>query len=422
MIWLIAGIILASLGTLLFSALTYSLRDFSRARLEDSLIARGRQEWFDWIVDRQTDLIFVTATWRLLANILIVVATMRIFEAYGIAGWVQYVGTVAAAGLICLIFSVAIPTAIAYHVAEALLAAMALFLYGVWLMLAPMTKIMRWFDAAVHRAVGNRSDPEPEQIEKDILSAVEDGEEEGVVDAQEREMIESVIEFHDIEVSQTMTARPEIVAIDLAATLDEVKRITEESGHSRIPVIDGTLDHIIGILYARDLLKHLGRPPEEFDIRSAMRPAMFVPESKLVRDLLLDFRMQKVHIAIVLDEYGGTAGLVTIEDILEELVGEISDEHEPQEPAMLKRIDELTYEADARLYIDEVNRQLGLNLPEDAGYDTLGGFVSTTLGRIPQKGTTFQADGARYTVIDAEPQRVKRLKVELIPQTAGKPE
>lgn len=274
----------------------------------------------------------------------------------------------------------------------------------------------------MHRAVGNRSDPEPEQIEKDILSAVEDGEEEGVVDAQEREMIESVIEFHDIEVSQTMTARPEIVAIELAATLDEVKRITEESGHSRIPVIDGTLDHIIGILYARDLLKHLGRPPEEFDIRSAMRPAMFVPESKLVRDLLLDFRMQKVHIAIVLDEYGGTAGLVTIEDILEELVGEISDEHEPQEPAMLKRIDELTYEADARLYIDEVNRQLGLNLPEDAGYDTLGGFVSTTLGRIPQKGTTFQADGARYTVIDAEPQRVKRLKVELIPQTAGKPE
>src|SRR5581483_5798662 len=126
-----------------------------------------------------------------------------------------------------------------------------------------------------------------------------------------------------------------------------------------IPVYDGTLDHIVGILYARDLIKYVGEPPELFDIRGPMRPAFYVPETKPVRDLLSDFRLQKVHLAIVLDEYGGTTGLVTIEDIFEQLVGDISDEHEAAEPALLKRINDLSWEADARVPIDEINRVLG---------------------------------------------------------------
>jgi CBS domain containing-hemolysin-like protein len=228
-------------------------------------------------------------------------------------------------------------------------------------------------------------------------------------------MIESVIEFRATQAGQIMTARPEIVGLDLHATLTEVKRTLEESGHSRVPVYDGTLDHIVGVLYARDLLKHLGLPPENFNIRSAIRPAIYVPETKPLRDLLNDFRLQKVHIAIILDEYGGTAGLVTIEDILEELVGDISDEHEPTEPAMLRRLDDQTWEADARVYLDELNRQVGLTIPEDQGYDTLGGFVSTTLGRIPTPGAQFEHSHARYTVLDAEPQKINRVKIELLP-------
>ena len=215
-----------------------------------------------------------------------------------------------------------------------------------------------------------------------------------------------------------MTARTDIIGLPISATLDEVKRVLEESGHSRIPVYEGTLDHIIGVLYARDLLKHLGQPPEQFDIRSAMRPAFYVPETKGLSDLLQDFRQQKVHMAIVLDEYGGTAGLVSIEDVLEELVGEISDEHEPLEPAMIKRIDEQTVEADARVRLEELNHTLNLNLPEDAGYETLGGFVSNTLGRIPQPGTQFEQSGARFTILDAEPQRVNRVKIDITPQPA----
>jgi magnesium and cobalt transporter len=167
------------------------------------------------------------------------------------------------------------------------------------------------------------------------------------------------------------------------------------------------------------LLKHLGAPPDQFNMRAAMRPPLYVPVTKPLRDLLSDFRLQKIHIAIVTDEYGGTAGLVTIEDVLEELVGEIADEHEPGEPAMLKRISDTVAEADARIRLEELNRIMGLNLPEDAGFDTLGGYLSTTLGKIPPTGCVATLAGAKFTVLDAEPQRINRVKVEFIPQPAA---
>ena len=228
-------------------------------------------------------------------------------------------------------------------------------------------------------------------------------------------MIERVIAFHNTQVSQIMTPRPEIFALEASSTLETVKAKIAESGHSRIPVYQGKIDQIVGILYARDLLKYLGESRVQFNIKDFMRPPFFVPETKPLRDLLHDFRLQKVHIAIVSDEYGGTAGLVTIEDIFEELVGEISDEHEPAEPAMITRINDLTAEADARVYIDELNRVLGLNLPEDAGYDTLGGFVTTTAGKIPTPGTTLEQAGVKYTILDAEPQKVNRVRIEMTP-------
>jgi CBS domain containing-hemolysin-like protein len=219
-----------------------------------------------------------------------------------------------------------------------------------------------------------------------------------------------------------MTARPEMVALDLSAKLEEVKDLIEKSGHSRIPIFDGTLDHVVGALYARDLVGYVGMPAEQFDLRSALRPPLYIPETKVLRDLLDDFRAKKIHIAIVLDEYGGTAGLVTIEDVLEELVGDISDEHEPLEPAMFRRLSETVAEADARIYLDNLNSRMLLNLPEDAGYDTLGGFVSTTLGHIPEKDEHFESHGVRFTVLDAEPNKVNRVRIEVIPQAAETPE
>ncbi len=414
----LAGLFLAILGSLLFSSLTYSLRDMSRTRLAVQLEKRRLQRWLEPTLDHAEELVFLTAVARLFFNTVILITVLLLLDNVIARSWVHYMLAVIITGLLAMVCSVAVPNAVARYAGEAMVAAavrpLNLLRSGFW----PVSTVMHGTDAMFRRATGSNDEVEPEQIEQDILSAVEEGEKEGVVDEDEREMIESVIEFRDTHVAQVMTARPDIVGLEVGALLTEVKKVVEESGHSRIPVYDGTLDHVVGVLYARDLIKHLGLPPEQFDMRSAMRPAFYVPETKPLRHLLQDFRLQKVHIAIVLDEYGGTAGLVSIEDILEELVGEISDEHEPIEPAAIKRIDDADWEADARVHIDELNRVVGLNLPEEAGYDTLGGYISTTLGRIPEAGVSFEGPGVKLTILNAEPQRVNRVKLHLTLQSA----
>jgi CBS domain containing-hemolysin-like protein len=335
-----------------------------------------------------------------------------------------YLLAAAFTSIITLFVSVAIPHALAEHMGEALIAHCVRVLHALRVALLPFTRVMHAVDRLVRNLAGRPegealSEHREEQIEQEIVSAVEEGEKEGVVDEHEREMIESVMEFVDTTAGQVMTARPDIMGVPVGARLEQVKSVFEESGHSRLPVYEGTLDKIVGVLYSRDLIKLLGQPAESFEVRTLMRAPVFVPETKPLRDLLDDFRKHKVHIAIVLDEYGGTGGLITIEDIFKELIGEVSDEHEPSEPSLIKRVDDKVIEADARILIEQLNRVLGLDIPEDAGYETLGGFVSTTLGRVPDPGSSFDFHGTRFTVIDAEPQRVNRVKIErLAPRPA----
>ena len=419
--WLnLIGLLGAAAVSLLFSTLTYALRELSRVRLAEHLERRGRGDLLEPTMQHLGDLVFVTAVGRLFANLLVVLLALWLMDATGYRPAARYATAAVVAGLIHLVASVAIPNALAKHAGDAIVGAHVGFLHGLRTALLPLTKLMHVIDRVVERATGaSMAAAEPAQvIQQEILSVVEEGEKEGVVGEQEREMIESVIRFRATTAGQIMTARPEIIALPLDATLAVVKQTLEESGHSRIPVYEKTLDHVVGILYARDLLRFLGQATLRFDMRGAIRPAYFVPETKPLRDLLHDFRVKKVHLAIVLDEYGGTTGLVTIEDVLEELVGDISDEHEPLEPAIFKPLNETTAEADARMYVDELNRRMSLNLPEDAGYDTLGGYVTTTLGRIPEAGTIFEQDGVRFTVLEAEPQKVNRVRIEVIPQPA----
>ena len=169
------------------------------------------------------------------------------------------------------------------------------------------------------------------------------------------------------------------------------------------------------MLYAKDLLRDINHPGDA-EIRNRLRQPYFVPESKSLRDLLHDFQNQKVHVAVVLDEYGGTAGVVTFEDILEELVGEIIDEHEPPQSEPIKRIDENTIEVDARYEIDELNDQFNLTVPEDADYETVGGFAFAQLGYIPNVGESFEYENMRFTVIDAHQRKINRLRVVILPR------
>jgi putative hemolysin len=408
----IGGVALAALLSLLFSSLTYALREFSRQRLAEFLGRRNADHWFELLTEDTGDLVFLTAVGRQFSNILMWILVFASFEQTSLHAWVRYGMTIIAATVIAVFCSIALPHAGAKYAAAEIIGYLAPLLSVLNRAFSPITKLMHGTDNVVRRALGAQAGPAQNHIEDEILNAVEEGEKEGVVDGQERAMIESVIEFGDTTTGQIMTTRPDIAALNVSATLDEAKHVIDQSGHSRIPVYEGTLDHVIGILHARDLIKHVGRADLQFNLRELMRPATFVPETKLLRDLLSDFRAQKVHIAVVLDEYSSTAGVVTIEDVLEELVGEIADEHEPTEPALFKKIDEHTSDVDARISIDQLNRLVGLSLPDDAGYETLAGYLTTALSKIPEKGTVYEHDGVRYTVTDAEPQRVKRVKIE----------
>ncbi|MEO0515453.1 MAG: transporter associated domain-containing protein, partial [Planctomycetota bacterium] len=211
--------------------------------------------------------------------------------------------------------------------------------------------------------------------------------------------------------------------------LEQVKTAVLEYGHSRVPVFRENLDDIVGILYAKDLIELLHTPgtesdkAAEFDLESILRDSFLVPESKKVLELLHEFRATKVHMAVVLDEYGGTAGLITIEDILEEIVGEIQDEYEPEdETPEVIAIDETSAKVDARMHLDDLNDQLDLDLPEDEDYDTVGGFVFAELGHIPEAGETFEAHGIKVTVDEAERTKVIAVTVEkldAVPESAS---
>jgi len=248
-------------------------------------------------------------------------------------------------------------------------------------------------------------------VEQEILQLATEGQAEGGLDADEMEMITSVIEFHDSRVSEIMTPRTDIEALPVGASRDQCVQTVLEVGHSRIPVYEETLDSVVGVLYAKDLLAVA--PGNGFELARVMREAFYVPETKAISDLLEEFRSQKVHMAIVLDEYGGTAGLVTIEDLIEEIVGEIADEYEQIEPEMFDRVDARTLEVDARMYIDDLNDELTVDLPEEEDYDTVGGFVFSTLGAIPAAGEQFDYEGLQFTVLEAEPRKINRIRITL---------
>lgn len=412
MSWMVATLALVAGGSLLFSTLTYALRDLPRMTLAEYLERRGRQRWLAPTADHTEALILVTAVWRMFFNTAIVVLSLAIVE-QGVGDRVlAYALAALLAGGITLIFSISLAHSLAQYAGVEIVGSSVAALYALRIVMSPIIALLRGIDDLVRHAAGASETIEADEIEHEILSMVEEGEKEGVVDEQEREMIESVIEFRDTIAGQIMTPRTQIVAIEAASTLEHIRQTIEQSGHSRIPVYDQTLDRIAGILYARDLLHYLGRPTAKFDLKSSLRAPLYVPESKPSGQLLRDFRLQKIHIAIVLDEYGGVAGLVTIEDILEQIVGDISDEHEPVEPAMFKRLGENASEADAAIELDELNRLTGLDLPEDAGYTTLGGYLSTSMGRIPPPGAVYEHAGVRFVILEAEPRKINRVRIE----------
>lgn len=249
--------------------------------------------------------------------------------------------------------------------------------------------------------------------EEEIMTLVDVGEEAGIIQSDEREMINSIFEIGDIEVTEVMVPRIDMVYLEETSTLEEALNVVIDYGYSRIPVIKDTIDNVIGILYAKDLLVYSRQTQGSqvsFDVLKLIRPAYYVPESKKVSDLLKEMQKEKVHIAIVLDEYGGTLGLVTIEDILEEIVGDILDEYD-NEIDFIEHLAENSLIVNAKASIEEINEVLSINLPEDE-YESIGGFVFNLLGRIPVKDDEIEFDDIKVKVLNVHNRRIKQLEIQ----------
>lgn len=283
-----------------------------------------------------------------------------------------------------------------------------------WLsvVLASARHLLGGFTALTLRLVGSEHRPgEPEMSEEELRTLVDVGAREGVVERGEREMIHRVFELEDTLVREVMVPRPDMFCLDVATPRDRILPLLQENLHSRVPVYETSVDQIVGVLYTKDLLPHLRGLPPDFDLRARLHPPYFVPESKRADALLREFQAKKLHLAIVVDEYGGTAGLVALEDLLEELVGEIRDEFDEEEH-LIQRVAERSYRVSGKLSIDELNETTGLRVSAEA-FDTVGGWVLDLFGRVPRPGERRETDDVTVSVEKVARTRVVEVLVTL---------
>lgn len=422
---------LFGLGLLLTGACAhacFALRDFSYSRLEDICTRRGNPARFREIREHLESALLVLElllTGLILATFCVGIAWVGLnVEA---AGWQRFA---LAAGLLAALFLAAdlLPWVAARVISE-------WFLYTFWpaislLRLAglPILAVATFLDQLAHRVTGrgSREADDAATLGDEIRTVVEEGEREGVIESDAGDMIHRVIQLQHDDVADIMTPRTQMFCINVESSLDKARELLIESGHSRVPVIGESSDDIIGLLYAKDMLEAFAphKPGDPIPVlRDLLREPVHVPVTTQIPSLLELMKRKKVHIAIVLDEYGGVAGLVTMEDILEEIVGEIADEFdEGDHLEQLQIISEHVAEMDAGMHLDDLNAKLDYGLPADGEFDTVGGFLFSQMGRVPSAGEELTWERLKFTVVTADKRRIRRLRIEVLPDIATQAE
>jgi putative hemolysin len=270
-----------------------------------------------------------------------------------------------------------------------------------------------WAVTIISRGLtGGRAARAPYLSEEELISLLHVSEEQGVIEEQEHQMIHGIIEIGDKLVREIMIPRTDIVAVERHGGLSDVVKLFKEHRHTRMPVYDGDIDHVVGLIHTKDLLLYYTlSSSQKFDMDKVLRPIEFIPEQKKVDELLHDMRTKKVHMVIVVDEYGGTAGLVTLEDLLEEIVGEIRDEYDSAEEDQLIIVNDHEARVDAGFPLEELNSRLGLAIEESGDYDSVGGYVHSVLGKIAVVGDSFKAGRARWTVEKVKGRRIVSIRL-----------
>jgi gliding motility-associated protein GldE len=305
-----------------------------------------------------------------------------------------------------LVFGEITPKAFATKNAERISLLIARPIATLEYLLYPVARALVWMTKPMLKALGGEAKV-PFITEEEIKMLVEVGEEEGVIEKEEKEMITGVFEFGETTAKEIMVPRIDMKCISAEQSLEEAISTILETGHSRTPVYKESIDNIVGILHTKDLLRHLDK--KEHSIEEFVRPAYYIPETKKLDEILEEMQERKTQMAIVVDEYGGTAGLVTLEDLLEEIVGEIWEEHEVEEEP-IQKIDETSAIVLAKAGIDDVNEVLGISLPEEE-FETIGGLIFNTLGKVPSVGEKVEFNGTMLVVEKMRGRRISRVKI-----------
>ncbi len=422
--WLLP--LLAAILTTWMAIIELTLRNGARVAVERALEMRHRSHLWKPIEDRLGDVTVCVSFLRVL-----MATTFLCLWTYDLSGSVDDFSTAGffvgvSTGVALLWLMVGVVAAAAARWSAHPLVTIALPLLRFCALVGPIFGwIARFVDEIVKRLSGATlaRNGEQSEAEAELLRSVEQSQREGGLGESTAEMIENVVEFTSTDVGEVMTPRTDIEGVEMTDDLNEIKSFIGQEGHSRIPVYEEDLDHIVGILYVKDLVPFLGEDPATFRLRPLLRAPIVVPETKVVADLLADFQRSEVHMAIVVDEYGGTAGLVTIEDVLEEIVGEIKDEHEGdvEEEPEIRLVSQDLWEVDGRFHIDDLNEELMLELPENEEFDTIGGYLMACLGHVPEQGETWEVDGIRLTAMETTSTQVSRIGIERLAAPGSEP-
>ncbi|MCO5170960.1 MAG: hemolysin family protein [Planctomycetes bacterium] len=399
-----------------------ALRSYSLARFEELLPDdKARLARLRTLLEDEDQLVLTVTALRGIASTLGLVAltaTVVAAAGGGLAAWAEAFGLGVA---VFVALGHLVPHAIGERRAEPVIIRCLPSVDAMRLVATPLLWVFTGLNRLALRAANVDEEDEAEEIKDEILSAALAGENEGVIDEQTKDVIKNLIEFRDVSVGEVMTPRPDIVVVDVGEDLDAALEKALEHQFSRLPVVDRSLDRVVGIVMVKDLFR-AALEERQVDLRSIARPPMFVPETKKVADLLKELRARKTHMAMVADEYGGTAGLITIEDCIEEIIGEIEDEHDTAERPPIRRVSEVEADLDAKVPIDEVNEELGTKIPEEEEVETIGGFITMRLGKIPVKGDKVALNGYLFTVTDADERRARRVHLRMnVPAVAAAP-
>lgn len=355
----------------------------------------------------------------LLAESVSIIGTVVLGTSLAIEIWGEVLGKVWAIIILSILVAVLgeiSPRAYAVKQPEKVVLNLVRFIYGVMLVLSPLVVMLNKLSNFLLNH--NKDDDSKGDIsitEQEIFSMVAAGQEEGVIHQEETSMIHGIFEFTDTLVKDVMVPRPDIVAVAQDISLIELVDVIKKEQFSRIPVYDDNIDNIIGVVHIKDIIETLAENNQDFQIKNYLRQPFFVPETKKVNELFKGMQKEKTHMAIVLDEYGSTAGIVTLEDLIEEIMGDIQDEHDKEEPELLN-VDDNTVEISGSMRLEELNEELGLDLHcEEA--ETVGGLVFTELDRVPTEGDQVRIGKLTLTVIEMDGHRIEKIRLTQEEQT-----